>query len=75
MRSEMNVDGMSRLMIGGMSVSTQSSDCSTYRVSFEEFKNSTEFACHVRFHEFSNMWLVLNVYREGIVLQQLRFDC
>ena len=57
-----------------MSISVQCGSCATYRVSFEEIQNSTEFTRHVRFHEFPNVRLVLDVYRERLTPQQLRFD-
>ena len=58
-----------------MSISTQNGDDTTYRMSFEKIQNSTEFARHVRFHKFSYVRLVLDIHREGIIPQQLRFDC
>jgi len=43
-------------------------------MSFEEIQNSAEFTRHVRFYEFPHVWFVLDVYREGLAPQQLRFD-
>ena len=71
--AEVNIDDVSRLWVE-MRVSIQRGGCATYRVSFEEIQNGTEFTRHVGFHKFPNVWLVLDVYREGLAPQQLRFD-
>jgi len=71
--AQVNIDDMSRLWME-MSISIQRSSCATHRMSFEEIQNGAELARHVCFYEFPHVWLVLDVYREGLAPQQLRFD-
>lgn len=64
MLAEMNINDVSRLCMDGMSASTQSGNYFPYRMPFEEIQNSAEFARHVCFYKFSDVWFVFNIYRE-----------
>lgn len=46
----------------------------THRIAIEELKARLEVTVHVRLDEFTNVWLLLDVSRECVVIDDLGFD-